>query len=121
MRGASRPASGGADARRRACLDVAWDRSLSRQEEPRSSRGRKARRRAPPARGECVQRPVANRSGRTGQERGIAEHGTTLQGAGTATGKSIVFSRKGGAALAALAARVAPARTEHRAVVLSAA
>src|SRR5437868_1402255 len=120
MRGTSWSASGGADARCCACLDVAWNRSLSRQEESRSSHRRKARWRAPPARGKCIQRPVANRSGGAGQEPGNAELGTTPQVAWAATGKSVVLSREGGAAPAALAARGAPDRAPHRAVFLSA-
>src|ERR1700736_5736906 len=119
MRGASRPASGRADARCCACLDVAWGRWISREEEARPSHGGKARWRAPFARGGCIQRPVANRSDRADQERRTAEHGTTPQVAWAAKGKSIVFPRKGGAAPAALAARVAPDRAAHRAVFLS--
>src|ERR1700687_1114460 len=119
MRGASRPASGRADARCCACLDVACGRSLSLQEEARPSHGGKARWRAPFARGGCIQRPVANRSDWADQERRTAEHGTTPQLAWAATGKSIVFPRKGGTAPAAVAERVAPDRAAHRAVFLS--
>src|ERR1700738_2876776 len=74
------------------------------------SHGGKARWRAPFARGGCIQRPVANRSDWADQERRTAEHGTMPQVAWAATGKSIVFPRKGGAAPAALAARVSPDR-----------
>src|SRR5439155_26393506 len=91
-----------------------------RQEEPRSSRRRKARWTASLARGERIQRPVVNRSDREGQERRSAELGTTPQAAWAATGKSLVLSREGGAAPAALAARGAPDRAPHRAVFLSA-
>src|SRR5260370_24430053 len=58
MRGAPRPAGGRADARCGACPDAAWDRSLSRQQEAQSSHRRKARPRAPPARGECGHGPI---------------------------------------------------------------
>ena len=78
----------------------------------------KARRRTPPARGECVQRSVANHSDRAGQGRSVAERGTAPQLAWAAPGKSIVFPRKDGTAPAALAARVAPDRAAHRAVFL---
>src|SRR6266699_1534647 len=119
MRGAARPAGGRADARCCACLDVAWDRSLSRQEKSRSSYGGKACRRAALARGGGVQRSVANRSDRAGQERRVAEHGTTPQLAWAATGKPAVFPRKDGAAAAVLAARTDPDRAAHRTVFLS--
>src|SRR5712671_4147480 len=99
---------------------VARDRPLSRQEESRSSRRRKARWRAPLARGERIQRPVADRSGGAGQEPGNAELGTPPQVAWAATGKSVVLSREGGAAPAAVAARGAPDRAPYRAVFLSA-
>jgi len=94
MRGAPRPAGGRADARCGACPDAAWDRSLSRQEEARSSHRRKARRRAPPARGECVQRSMANHSDGVGQERSAAEHGTAPQLAWTAPGNLLYFLEK---------------------------
>jgi len=77
-------------------LDVAWDRSLSRQEKSRSSRRRKS------AAGERrlheeggVQRSVANRSDRAGQERGgcwSTERRRSLLGA--ATGKTCCISSK---------------------------
>ena len=55
---------GRADARCRARPDVARHRSLSRQEEARSSRRGKAGGQAPCPRGERIQRSVAHRSGR---------------------------------------------------------
>ena len=112
---------GRSDARCRACADVARDRSLSRQEEPRSSRGRKARRGTPRARAEQVFNDLW-RTVPTGPVKSaeLLSSERRRSAARAAAGKYPLFPRKDGAAPAALAARAAADRAAHRAVLLSA-
>ena len=77
--------------------------------------------RAPPARGERVQRSVAHRADRTGQERRDAERRAPPRAARPAAGEPALLPGEDRAAAAALAARAAAHRAAHRAVFLSAA
>ncbi len=86
----------------------------------RSSRRGKAGGQAPCPRGGRIQRFVAHRSGRPGEERRAAGRRAPPPDARSAAGKPAVFSREDGAAPASLATRIAADRAAHRAVFLSA-
>ena len=80
----------------------------------------KRARRAPPARGGGLQRPLAHRAGRAGQEPGRAHRRAPPHAARPAAGKPALFPGEERAAAGALAARVAAHRPPHRAIFLSA-
>ena len=79
---------------------------------------KRAGRRRP--RGKHVQRSMADRSDRAGQERRAAQCRAPSQAARPAAGKPAVLPGKDRAAAGAMAARIAAHRAAHRAVFLSA-